>query len=366
MVKIREFLSRQWVQMRGNAKWELAMTGINLFLAFLGKITLGPFWQMWTFLTIAGFCFAMWVLFPGMWKKTWYKIAGFGVILIVMLGCIWSYKQSAAIAAAPVVMDQNSGNNSTFQHVSQSSNVNLNNNSGNQTTTVNGGVVQSGSGNNQIIGNNNFIYINGIPTNNVALPDIFNGNEPYLTRIFNLLRDKGATFSLGSGEQLMKFTLGDLMAQDTNVYFGFTFMKPKAPSNYEVQNIFISGDGFGFEGSLYNRPITNGPDAGVYIKTETGFESSDFQAISLRPPDGAFIPFSLMRGNSFVIDTKLDHIRISLIDIAVDSLKIKIDVSHAESDPWAQTNGYAYIMGDIIISPAPIPPRNPPADQTSH
>lgn len=140
--------------MRGNAKWDLTVTAINFILAFVSKFTLGPHWQMWAFIAIAGFCLAMWVLFPGMWKKYWFKIVVIIIILIVIFASVFMPKPSSPQGVPPPTATQAiliSGKSSSVTDVSQSSNIAIKNNSDNPAFNINGGNNQIG---NQNIQNN--------------------------------------------------------------------------------------------------------------------------------------------------------------------------------------------------------------------
>jgi hypothetical protein len=81
-----------WRDMRGNAKWSLVVTGLNFVLAVLGRVTHGPTWEMWAFITIAVVCFGGWTCFPKISTRTWFRTVIIGAVVIVILSGIMSFK----------------------------------------------------------------------------------------------------------------------------------------------------------------------------------------------------------------------------------------------------------------------------------
>jgi hypothetical protein len=174
--------------------------------------------------------------------------------------------------------------------------------------------LKSNSGS-QLVNNgtiNGNIYLNTTATNKVELPQVFddadhlrtNTSEPFLTRIFYLLNDKGSSFSFGEvgSENYMKFTLGDLKQEETDLF----------------QYIILEGDGFGFRGTYFG--YTNDTD---YLDVEVVIQGGKLQLS--RPPE---IAFSLQNGKIIVLGTKYADIKISLLDKDVTSLKIKVELSN--------------------------------------
>ncbi|PYJ85394.1 MAG: hypothetical protein DME22_09320 [Verrucomicrobia bacterium] len=162
----------------------------------------------------------------------------------------------------------------------------------------------------QINAQNATFNIGNAPSNNFSLPDLFDElerrkatPEPLLTRTFSLLREKGATISLGPcpGEKCMEFKLGDLRPQNGGY----------------IQEIFLSGDGLGMKkpaNSKYLIEIDNPIRVqGAALKMEL---------------DGSrnCILLNLKRDSFFELFTKNADIKFTVLNDDMTAFKIKLEV----------------------------------------
>jgi hypothetical protein len=147
--KVKRWARDQWEQIRGNAKWSLVVTIANIVLALLGRVTLGPHWQMWAFITIASVYFLLCISFPTLWSRQWTRIILILPAGVVLICCIVKISQ----LTAPSMPPSSNLANSVVAQITNSTNAWLKNNSGNTTYSfgsVGGGNNQFGAGNLQV------------------------------------------------------------------------------------------------------------------------------------------------------------------------------------------------------------------------
>lgn len=129
------------------------------------------------------------------------------------------------------------------------------------------------------------------------------GHEPFATRTFSILREKGATFTLGPcpSDQCMIFELGDFREENGVL----------------VQEILLDGDGFG---------VKRRPESKYLLQIDRPVR---LRGASLGIPFGAgkmSLLFGLHRDSIFEMFTRIADIRVTISDLSVDRLGLKLEI----------------------------------------
>jgi hypothetical protein len=132
------------------------------------------------------------------------------------------------------------------------------------------------------------------------------GTEPFATRTFSILRERGATFILGPcpSNRCMIFELGDFREQEGVL----------------VQEILLDGEGFGIK----RRP--EGPESNLLLQIDRPMR---VRGASLGIPFGAgkmSLLFGLHRDSIFEMFTSVADIRIITSNLSVDRLELKLEI----------------------------------------
>jgi len=132
------------------------------------------------------------------------------------------------------------------------------------------------------------------------------GPEPFATRTFSILREKGATFTLGPcpSNQCMIFELGDFREENGVL----------------VQEILLDGDGFGI------KRRAEGSDSKLLLQMERPVR---LRGASLGIPFGGgkmSLLFGLHRDSTFEMFTSIADIRITTSNLSVDRLELKLEI----------------------------------------
>jgi hypothetical protein len=127
--------------------------------------------------------------------------------------------------------------------------------------------------------------------------------EPFATRTFSILREKGATFTLGPcpSNQCMIFELGDFREE----------------KGVLLQEIFLHGSGFG---------VKRRPESKYLLQMDRPMK---LRGASLSIPLGGgkmTVLFQLHRDSSFDMFTSIADIRITTSDLSADRLKLKLEI----------------------------------------
>jgi hypothetical protein len=125
-------------------------------------------------------------------------------------------------------------------------------------------------------------------------------NDAYLTRTFNLLREKNSRISLGEcpGNTCMEFILGDLQSTPVGLR----------------QQFLLMGDGFG---------IKFNPEPGLLLHIDAALRVAGAELVASNPP---FVWFYLHKNSTFELLTRQADAKFTAVDIHADSLRIKLEV----------------------------------------
>jgi hypothetical protein len=153
-------------------------------------------------------------------------------------------------------------------------------------------------------------------------------SEPTTVHTFWLLRDKGSTISLGPcpGEKCMQFELGELRQDEGEL----------------TQEILLSGAGFApkppRKGKLSELGIPLRPgqeDAEVMIQDFNTPVRLTNSALLSMPLDGAPIAvrLGLRKGAELAMDARHANIKIAIMDLRADSLRIRLTLTPPSPTP---------------------------------
>ncbi|HEY8995534.1 MAG TPA: hypothetical protein VIM71_12770 [Lacunisphaera sp.] len=127
--------------------------------------------------------------------------------------------------------------------------------------------------------------------------------DALMSRTFWLAREPGATISLGEcpSDKCMTFKLGRLRLEDRQI----------------IQEVILIGDGFG---------VKHRPDTKYLVAVDNAIRVKG-AALSLSLSGGpTVLEFGLQKGAEFEMFTPHADLKVSIVDLRTDSLRIRLDV----------------------------------------
>jgi hypothetical protein len=304
----RPWLLRQWDDIKGNAKFALIA---GAAVAMIDWLRNGPSWQI--FGTLALLIISLFFLLVAESKNS--RLIGYSSLILGIAMALlfigdheikrqrWGYASSNAATA------HTTGSNSPAMAIGPISGTNI------QVQQA-GRDIYNGASTTQLVEIYKHGYSEGsnfVAQKTGTWPEAFGAlasvspksqNEPIATRVFSLLREKGARIDLGCpGEKCLSFELGDLITQRGEL----------------IQEIFLSGKGTGImtvpDGDLlfaipYNVALRS-VNAGLLYNYETKQTK---------------IQMALHANSTFELFTTNAAITFTVSDIRADSLKIKLEI----------------------------------------
>ena len=170
-----------------------------------------------------------------------------------------------------------------------------------------------------------FFFLQPAPSLHVTLEDVFDKlkahdasfeRDPLMARTFWLLREPGASIALGTcpGPECFQFTLGRLRTEGGSL----------------IQQIFLSGPGFG---------VRRNPKPGVALHMDSRINIKG-SSLALDPDsEKMWAELELARGKFFETSTVLADISFKVLDTRSDSLRIHLEVRHGTYESPQQQRG---------------------------